>query len=208
MDRGRKIDETIRLLKKHYWGNILILLLLFLPVTLGMLPFFDGSKMVNLTVEMYDIVITLIAIPLSLKQFGDKVKKATRPMEVEDAIRVYKRASFWRLYTLSVITLVQILLFGLSGNRNFFWLTVVLFTVFLFCKPSYVELAAMTEQVDNEKRTKMDDTGESHYSEERTNDEDGANPKTMEPMEEHTDKKLANDGSAEDEKGKGDEQTT
>ena len=208
MDSKRKIDETIQLLKKHYWGNILLLLLLFLLVTPGVLPFFDGSKTVGLTVEMYDIVITIIVIPFSLKFFGDKVKKAARPMEVGDAIRLYKKASFWRLYTLSVFTLGQILLFGLSGNKNFFWLTVVLFTVFLFCKPSYVELAAMTEQVDDGKRTKMDDTGESHYSEERTNDEDGANPKTMEPMEEHTDKKLANDGSAEDEKGKGDEQTT
>ncbi|MGI6572223.1 MAG: hypothetical protein ACOX19_02075 [Fermentimonas sp.] len=201
MDSRREMDETIRLLKKHYWGNILLLLLLFLLVTLGVLPFFDGSKTVELTVEMYDIVITIIIIPFSLKFFGDKVKKAARPMEVEDAIRLYKRASFWRLYTLSVFTLGQILLFGLSGNKNFFWLTVVLFTVFLFCKPSYVELAAMTEQVDDGKRTKMDDTGESHYSEERTNDEDGANPKTIEPMEEHTDKELTNGKDTEEGKG-------
>jgi len=146
----KKMDETIRLLKRHYWGNILLLLTLFLLVTLGIFPLLDRSKIVNLTVEMYDIVIVIITIPLSLKYFSDKVKKAARPMEVEDAIRVYKRASFWRLYTLSTITLGQILLNGLSGNMNFFWLTVVLLIAFLFCKPSYVELATMTQRVDEE----------------------------------------------------------
>ncbi len=144
------MDETIRLLKRHYWGNIFLLLLLFLPVTLGVLPFFDGSKTVSLTVEMYDIMIVVITIPLSLKYFGDKVKKAVRPMEVETAIRVYKRASYWRLYTLSAITLVQILLYGLSGKINFFWLTVALLITFLFCKPSYVELASMTQRTNEE----------------------------------------------------------
>ena len=194
MDPRRKMDETIRLLKRHYWGNIFILLLFFLPVTLGLLPVFDGSKTVNLTVEMYDIVITIIAIPLSLKFFANKVKKAARPMEVGSAIRLYKRASFWRLYTLSAITLGQILLYGLSGNKNSFWLTVVLLAVFLFCKPSYVELAAMTERVEEEVTN--------------ANEVDEANPETMNPMEEYTDKELENEKEAEDEKGEDDEQAT
>ncbi len=179
MDPRRKMDETIRLLKKHYWGNILILLLFFLPVTLGLLPVFDGSKKVNLTVEMYDIVITIIAIPLSLKFFANKVKKAARPIEVESAIRLYNKASFWRLYTLSAITLGQILLYGLSGNKNFFWLTVVLLTVFLFCKPSYVELTAMTERVEKEE----------------------TNPETMNQTDKQTDKELEKEEDSEEGKG-------
>ena len=39
MNLEKKMDETIRLLKRHYWGNILLLLTLFLLVTLGIFPF-------------------------------------------------------------------------------------------------------------------------------------------------------------------------
>ena len=86
---------------------------------------------------MYDIVIVIITIPLSLKYFSDKVKK---------------RPALWRWKTLSAIQEGILLatvyvehdhfgtipLNGLSGNMNFFWLTVVLLIAFLFCKPSYV----------------------------------------------------------------------
>ncbi len=70
-------------------------------------------------------------------------------MEIAAAIEIYKKASYLRLYTLSAITLGQIILFGYSQNMNFFWFTVVLFVVFLFCSPSYEELKAMVEKEMN-----------------------------------------------------------
>ncbi len=141
----KKTVGTITLLNWHYWANIIFLVTLFLLVQTGIFPFFSDAKNVSVTLERYDIIILIIAVPLSLKLFADNVKKLARPVNIESAIRIYKKASYMRLYTLSVITVVQIFLFGYSHHMNFFWLTIVLFITFLFCKPSYAELANMIE---------------------------------------------------------------
>jgi len=36
-------------------------------------------------------------------------------------------------------------LFGISRNMNFFWFAILLFIVFLFCRPSYQELENLLE---------------------------------------------------------------
>lgn len=149
-NKNDKIAQATRHLKKHYRGNILFLALFFLLVLFRLLPFFGMEQPVSVTLERYAIMIPIIAIPLSLKYFANRLKGVTRPAEATTAIKVYKSASYLRLYTLSTVTLAFIVLYGYSGNMNFFWLTVVLFVVFLYCNPSYQELDNMTKEPEKE----------------------------------------------------------
>ena len=98
-----KIAQAIRHLKKHYRGNILFLALFFLLVLFRLLPFFGMEQPVSVTLERYAIMIPIIAIPLSLKYFANRLKGVTRPAEATTAIKVYKSASYLRLYTLSTV---------------------------------------------------------------------------------------------------------
>lgn len=138
------METTIWLLNKHYYGSILLLVLAFLAVLLLAFPPIAMEQAVGIIIERYAIMITIIAIPFSLKFFAHRLKKLERPLETEIAIIKYKRASYLRLYTLSAVSLMLILLFAISRNMNYFWFTVVLFIVFLFCKPSFAELENLT----------------------------------------------------------------
>jgi hypothetical protein len=150
-----KTNKTIELLKWHYYGNIVTLAVVFLPILSEVIPFFtDGQESVNITLERYAIIISIITIPVSLKFFAHRLKKLPRPLEMATAAEKYVNASFLRLYTISVVTLMHIVLFGVSRNMNFFWFTVVLFLVFLFCKPSLAELKSLTEAPEEEKAPK------------------------------------------------------
>lgn len=144
------MDKTVGLLKIHYFGNIILLAVVFLLVVFSIIPLFIDREIVNVTAERYAIMITIIAIPVSLKFFASRLKKIGRPQEITAASKKYKSAFFLRLYAISVVTLINILLFGISRNMNFFWFTVVLFIVFLFCKPSYNELESLTEVADEQ----------------------------------------------------------
>lgn len=140
------MKKTIGLLKRHYYGNIILLAIVFLVILFRIVTLFtDGQSVSGVTVERYAIMITIIAIPVSLKFFAHRLKKIPRPSETVAATEKYKNASFLRLYTISTVTLMHILLFGITRNMNFFWFTVVLFIVFLYCKPSYEELGNLTE---------------------------------------------------------------
>lgn len=140
------IPNTIQSLTKHYWGNIVPLALLLILILFGVIPAPADAPTVSVTLERYAIMIPIIVIPLALRHFARQIKKASRPLEATAATGLYKRASLLRLYSISTVTLIQIVLFGYSRNMNFFWLTIVLFTVFLFCKPSRDELTEMTEE--------------------------------------------------------------
>lgn len=145
MRNNNIINKTISLLNRHYYINIIVLVVVFLFILFRVIPIFTEGQPVSITAERYAIIITIIAIPLSLKFFADRLKKIPRPLEEGKASEKYKSASFVRLYTMSFITMMHILLFSISRNMNFLWFTVVLLIVFLFCKPSYPELESLSE---------------------------------------------------------------
>lgn len=150
MNDSPAIDHTIRLLKRHYYGNIIFLAGLFLGVLLRILPFPEAAVPVSITVERYALMITLIAIPAALKLFADRLKKIPGPSETEAALHSYKKISYRRLYTISGVTLMNILLFTFSRNPNFLWFTLVLFMIFLFCSPSHTEVMRLTGMPEEE----------------------------------------------------------
>ena len=140
-----KMNKAVALLKRHYYGHFIFLALLFLLVLFRVVPLLSDTPLINITLERYVIMISIIAIPLSLKHFADRLKKLPRPLDSDVAVRRYQNVFYLRLYTISAVTFMHILLFGFSRNTNYLWFAVVLLIVFLYCKPSYPELAGLTE---------------------------------------------------------------
>ncbi len=145
MSSDEKMNTAIAWLKRHYYGHLIFLTLLFLLILFRFLPLLPETPWVSVTLERYAIILSIIAIPLSLKHFADRLKRLPRPMDTNVAVKKYEDATYLRLYTISAVTFMHILLFGFSRNTNFLWFTVVLLIVFLYCKPSYPELAGLTE---------------------------------------------------------------
>lgn len=139
------IDSVIRHLHQHYYGNIIVLAVLFILVLLRIIPFPESILSVGITMERYAIIVTIIAIPAALKLFAYRLKEAPRPLEEDKAATIYTKLFYMRIYILSTITFMNIVLLGFSRNSNFLWLTVVLLIIFFFCKPSSIELTGLSE---------------------------------------------------------------
>lgn len=143
-----KIDTTIKLLRYHYRSNIIILLVLFILAMFKLTPFFAEKQIVNITIERYIIVVTIIAIPGILKLFAHLLSKVSQGADIDYAISKYKQAYYARLYTISLLSLLNIILYDFSGNMNFFWITTILFLLFIYCKPSFPELEKLLKPVE------------------------------------------------------------
>lgn len=139
-------EKTIRLLRTHYFIHIAALALFFLLVLFRVLPVFSDEEAVSVVLERYAIMISIIAVPLALKLFAVKIKKIPAGIDLPTAAKKYKNAFFLRLYIVSTVTLLNILLFAFSRNTNFLWMTVVLFIVFVFCKPAFPELVDLANK--------------------------------------------------------------
>ena len=139
------MTKTIKQLNIHFYVSIIVLAVLFLLVLLKKTGLESVQAPISVVLERYVIIITLIAIPAALKLFAHLIKKTPKGCDTLTAIRSYRKAWFLRLYIIHVVALGNMLLYALSGNSNFMWFTVVLFVVYLFCKPSLPELENMTE---------------------------------------------------------------
>ncbi len=145
IETDKKLDATIKLLRTHYRLNIIILVVLFLLAMFKLTPFFAEKQIVNIIIERYIIVITIIAIPGILKLFAHLLSKVPQGVDIDLAIDKYKKAFYTRLYTISSLSLINIILYDYSGNMNFFWITTVLFLLFIYCKPSFPELEKLVK---------------------------------------------------------------
>ncbi len=137
------MEILIKKLNYHFWVSIIVLGALFLLVLTRQINFADYLN-VGVVAERYSIGLTLVAIPIALKLFADTIKKHFNNSTPELAIKVYSKSSLLRLYIINTMALVNIILLAMSNNSNFIWLTVVLFVVYIFCKPSYDELLSLT----------------------------------------------------------------
>lgn len=145
MKDNSPIGQTIQNLKLHYYCNIALAVVLFALTAAQLIPGTSNSVALGVVAERYALMLTIIAIPASLKYFAYRLQKVIRPLEIEAAVEIYRKAFLVRLYSISFVTLANIVLFAISRNTNYFWLTVVLLIVYLFCKPSLVELESLTE---------------------------------------------------------------
>ena len=133
------MTRTIKGLNRHYYISMVVLAVFFLIVLLKAIGF--GTPVsVTVTAEMYAIAVTLIAIPVALRLFAEKVRKIPKGTGKDRAMKRYKDAWLLRLYIVNAVTAGNIFLYALSQSKNFIWLAVISFIVYMFCKPSYQEL--------------------------------------------------------------------
>lgn len=144
-------DETISSLKLYYWFSIAAVVPLFLLLISKVLTIKVEGAEVSITLERYAIVITILAIPAALKLFAEILKKTSPESDNATVIKRYKRASVIRLLIINAVTLMNIALYAISGNMNFFWFTIILFIIYYFCRPSYPELTGLTEKGEQKK---------------------------------------------------------
>ena len=142
-------DRTIKKLKQQYWISIAVLTVYFLLILFDLTHHFFEKVEISVVLERYVIVISIIAIPVALKLFADTIKRAPPTSNIDLVIKKYIKASNIRLYTINAVTLMNIILYSLSRNMNFFWITIVFFIVYIFCKPSYPELANLLKNEEN-----------------------------------------------------------
>lgn len=162
-------DLTMKELKRQYWISIILLIVYFLLILFDLIPYPFEGKEVDVILERYAIVISIIAIPAALKLFAKMLKKVLPASNIDIVVKKYKRASSTRLHIINAVTLMNILLYAVSKNLNFFWLTVVLFIVYIFCKPSYPELADLSEKGKVVEKAEIDNKNAEEVQEEKDN---------------------------------------
>lgn len=144
------MTKTIRELNRHYYISIVLLAVFFLIVLLKAIGF--GTPVsVTMTAEMYAIGITLLLIPVALKLFAEKVKKIPKGTGKDKTMKHYKDAWLLRMYIVNAVTAGNIFLYALSQSKNFIWLAVISFIVYMFCKPSYQELETVVGESEDVK---------------------------------------------------------
>jgi hypothetical protein len=152
-------NNIIKFLKSQYIIGVTSLALYFALVFFRVIKLGTGEMVLSYSTEVYAIMFTLIVIPISLKRFYSTLKKIPCPSEKSVVEETYKRAFLWRLYPLCIATLMNIMFFGLTRNvvaeeghnmawfgvNNFFWFSLLMFIVFIFCKVSEEELERLIE---------------------------------------------------------------
>ena len=138
-------EKTIRLLRRHYFINFIVLGILFLLTLFHVISIVETPSSLAVIIDQCSILLTIIGIPLALKSFSNKINKKPRPNDAKKGIKIYKKAFLQRLYLLSFVILWNILASVISHNRNYIWLIIILFITLLFCKPSFPELKNLIE---------------------------------------------------------------
>lgn len=70
MREENRMESRVTVLSRHYYGSIISLMLVFLLVLFRVIPLFGESELISITLERYSLMISLIAIPLSLRLFA------------------------------------------------------------------------------------------------------------------------------------------
>ena len=143
-------EKTIRLLRRHYFINFIVLGILFLLTLFHVIRIVETPSSLAVIIDQCSILLTIIGIPLALKSFSNKINKKPRTDNVKKGIKIYKKAFFQRLYLLSFVILWNILASTISDSKNYIWLIIILFIILLFCKPSFPELKDLIEIKDKE----------------------------------------------------------
>lgn len=158
-------DIAIRILRKHFYTNIIVLAALFLLILFDIIKFKTPIE-INTMFEMYLILFIIVSIPIILKGFADKIKKLPKNIDRDSAINSYKRISYVRLYFLSFMTLVSSMIYALSQNNNFMYIAFIMLIILLFCKPSYPELMSITESEEVHEITESPEISKTTVAEE------------------------------------------
>ncbi len=141
------IKKTHRYLQIVFILTFLIGIVLFIGTTLLRLREILHGSTPNLLMERYGIVITLIAIPASLKVYHYFVSKMANQPE-KSKLDFYTRIYFLRLLILGFVLAFDAIGLYTTGSRNFFYMIFITLVTFLFCLPNKSEIATLCEESD------------------------------------------------------------
>lgn len=121
-------------LKFFFWIEIILLLgiLLFLIYLKG--PYWGDKIEQNVVFERYAIITTLICIPLALKLFHSKVKKAEK-LSYEQYLGIYKKQYLIRFLILDFACLLNLIGFYYLESQNLILMSIIAVCATFFCYP-------------------------------------------------------------------------
>ena len=85
------------------------------------------------------------------------LNKPLTKREIHKRVSVVSQLLFWlveillRMYIVNAVTAGNIFLYALSQSKNFIWLAVISFIVYMFCKPSCQELETVVGESEGVK---------------------------------------------------------
>lgn len=144
------VNQTVKRLNGVHQVVIITLVVLMLAAMFGLFKLFASDADAGVVAERYAIGLTLIAIPLSLRLYANKINKINKIKKTKwgcDGMGLkmsrFKNAFYLRISILSVVGFVNILLYSIMQNSNFMWLAAITFIAFAFCRTSAGELAGV-----------------------------------------------------------------
>ena len=122
-------------LKIFFWIQVVVLLgiVLFLVYLKG--PYWGDRIEQNVVFERYAIVITLICIPLSLKLFYSRVKKA-EDLAYDKYLKIYSNQYFIRFLIIDFAALLNLIGFYYLESQNLILMSIIAVCATFFCYPS------------------------------------------------------------------------
>lgn len=135
-------DITIKRLKKHFYIHVSVVILLFLLIFFNVIPFPDYSESIGLTTQTYTIMLTLVALPASLKLYSVNIKKKQTD-DKEKTVHFFREIYFQRLYMVAFAVSINMLLFGFTRVQNYAWLALISLIIYAFCMPQEADLHSL-----------------------------------------------------------------
>ena len=127
----------------HKKLNIAFLISLILSTVIVLIVFFVVKKINNPTpsvvLERYAILITLAAIPLSLKVFHSQMEKLKKN-NPEDYLKKYQMYYLMRLGILECVYLFNLASLYITGAKNFILIIIVIIFALCLCAPKKTHL--------------------------------------------------------------------
>lgn len=110
----------------------------------------------SITAEQIILLLTLVAVPTSLKMHSNRIKKLKADTSVTpvEKIEAYTQAFVRRISILEIVALVNIIFYAIKHSDNYMWLAVITLIAFVFCRASEKELLSLlqTEKETNDEK--------------------------------------------------------
>ena len=136
--------SLIKQLNYIFYGSIISTIIFFVLVLFKVIPYGE-PRVLPLAVSQYSIIVTLLGIPLALKLYANTIKNNAGKFSIALVKNKYKNAFTLRLSIITLLTLGNIILFGISRNTNYMWAVIILLVFFLFCKASEIDLEKISK---------------------------------------------------------------
>lgn len=151
MDYQKQIDRIYCRCKRWFYASVTLLLLALVLVGALRLKALIEQNQSDVLLERYAILLTMIAVPLSLRMFFVKVKSLSQSDSSINHVGTYFRLFLIRLVVLAFVMASNIVSLYFVSSRTFFLLALITWLSLWFTLPSRAEIHALvTEEPDKD----------------------------------------------------------